>query len=70
MRVWDARHAACLDVVLDHGADVYGEDAFFTSAVYVYQTVIVPLCCGSSLYSLLYFCLKNALLEYRFYLIC
>lgn len=25
MRVWDARYANCLDVVLDHGADVYGK---------------------------------------------
>ena len=26
MRVWDVRDGACLDTVLDHGADVYGEN--------------------------------------------
>ena len=25
IRIWDTRDGACLDTVLDHGADVYGE---------------------------------------------
>ena len=25
MRIWDVRDGACLETVLDHGADVYGE---------------------------------------------
>lgn len=31
IRIWDTRDGACIDTILDHGADVYGQLSIVTS---------------------------------------
>ena len=35
IRVWDTRDGACLDTILDHGGDVYGEDYIFILVMFL-----------------------------------